>query len=113
MEHQRGKRFFKVVRKGKHIYGIGQRVRRQRLIHRLKERNLQRRQKSSSDQTDDLPTVPFEEHEPLPPLPPTEHHQISTDTRQRIQITQWLDKNSADPAVFVSIKSYYSFVKIH
>jgi hypothetical protein len=106
MEHQRGKRFFKVVRKGKHIHGIGQRVRRQRLIHRLKERNLRCRQKlGTSDQTDDLPTVPFEEHEPLPPILPSQHHQLSTDTRQRVQIIQWLDKNSADPAIFVSIKS--------
>ena len=81
--------------------GIGRQVRRERLIHRLQERN-KRRLKELARTPEDLPTVPLEEQEPLPPTPPTNHHHISNDTRQKAEISQWLSKNREDPAVHVS-----------
>ena len=113
LEHRRGKRFFKSVRKGKHaILGIGLQVRRQHLIHQLKERQKQSmKQAGTSDleshisttDANDLPTVPFEEQENLPPTLPTLHHHISLDNRQKIQVSQWLHRNQADPAVKVRL----------
>lgn len=116
LEHRRGKRFFKSVRKGKHaILGIGLQVRRQHLIHQLKERQKQSiKQAGTSDSeshisttdANDLPTVPFEEQENLPPTLPTLHHHISLDNRQKIQVSQWLHRNQADPAVKVRLLLY-------
>jgi hypothetical protein len=99
LEHRRGKRHFKTVRKGKHILGIGLQVRRERLIHRLRERNKQ------NQATNDLPTVSFEEQsDVLPPTLPTQHHHMSLNSRQKVQLSQWLDKNRDDPAIYVSVK---------
>jgi hypothetical protein len=110
LEHRRGKRFFKSVRKGKHaILGIGLQVRRQRLMHQLNERQKQQAGTSDSRIIDanDLPTVPFEEQETLPLTSPTQHHHISIDNRQKIQVSQWLHRNQADPAVKVCHSAYY------
>lgn len=116
LEHQRGKRHFKTVRKGKHILGIGLQVRRERLIHRLRERNKQNQ--ATVDPNNDLPTVSFEEQsEALPPTPPTSHHHISIDSRQKVQLSQWLHNNRDDPAILVSVsgcttlfsKLYFNF----
>ena len=122
LEHRRGKRFFQSVRKGKHaILGIGLQVRRQRLMHRLKERQKSQEkhlaQAAGSSQhatdtgtslasADDLPTVPFEETETLPPTLPSQHYHISADKRQKVQVSQWLHRNQADPAVKVCCLSY-------
>ena len=105
LEHRRGKRFFKRVRKGKHVLGIGIQVRRERLIYRLQERNKQRQQAASNISTtnEDLLTVSFEEQEHLPPTLPTEHHHISNDTRQKIQLAQWLNNYRDDPAIQVCL----------
>jgi hypothetical protein len=79
----------------------------------LKERQKQREQlehqagssqsqvTADSPSADDLPTVPFEEEESLPPTLPTQHHHISMDKRQKIQVPQWLHRNQADPALKV------------
>jgi hypothetical protein len=81
--------------------GIGRQVRRERLIHRLKERNKRRLQELARTD-EDLPTVSLEERETLPPTPPTKHHYISTETRQKVEIPRWLSNNKDDPAVHVS-----------
>ncbi len=93
---------YKHVRKGKHIIGIGLQVRRERMIHRLQERNKRRLQQLAHTQ-DDLPTVSFEERETLPPTLPTSHHHISIDTRQKVELPLWLrsDSNKRDPAIQV------------
>ena len=104
LEHRRGKRHFKTVRKGKHVLGIGLQVRRERLIHRLQERN---KTNQAVADLNDLPTLPFEEQSDLlPPTLPTQHHHISTNSRQKVQLTQWLDKNRDDPAILVSVQHY-------
>jgi hypothetical protein len=101
LEHRRGKRMYKRVSKGKHIIGIGLQVRRERMIHRLQERNKRRLQRLAHAQ-DDLPTVSFEERETLPPTLPTSHHHISIDTRQKVELPLWLRDNKKDPAIQVS-----------
>jgi hypothetical protein len=55
-------------------------------------------------QPDDLPTVPFEDQsEILPPTAPTQHHHISINSRQKVQLAQWLSRNEKDPAVYASV----------
>lgn len=68
-------------------------------MHRIQERNRKRRE--LNDNSDNLPTVPFEENEPLPPTLPTQHYHISNDTRQKLQLSLWLQKNKDDPAIQV------------
>ena len=111
LEHRRGKRFFRSVRKGKHaILGIGLQVRRQHLIHQLKESQKQSLEHTAT--SDDLPTVPFEEQEMLPPTSPSQHHHISIDNRQKVQISQWLHRNKSDPAVKVCRSLFFQSRKI-
>jgi hypothetical protein len=100
------KRFYKRVRKGKHVIGIGLKVRRERLIHRLKERN-QHRDIPVTDVIENLPTVPLEVTEFLSPTMPSDHYQISSDTRQKVQLLQWLKTNETDPALLVCIILVY------
>jgi hypothetical protein len=101
LEHRRAKRMYKRVSKGKHIVGIGLQVRRERMIHRLQERNKHQLQQLAHAQ-DDLPTVSFEQRETLPPTLPTSHHHISNDTRQKVELPLWLRDNKKDPAIRVS-----------
>ena len=98
-EHRHVKSHFKCVRKGKHALGIGQRIRRQRLMYRIKERNRKRQQLANN--RDNLPTVPFEEDELLPPTSPNQHYHISNNTRQKFQLSLWLRQNKDDPAIEV------------
>lgn len=114
------------MRKGKHAtLGIGLQVCRKHLIHQLKEHQKQCpepqvEQTSTSEShhddittdTNDLPTVPFEEQENLPLTLPTQHHHISIDNRLKIQVSQWLHRNQADPAVKVSHSLYYLSLEI-
>ena len=65
----------------------------------MRERNKIRRQREALE---NLPTVPFEEEESLPATSPNQHHHISIDDRQKVQVVQWTDKNKNDPAVKVS-----------
>ncbi len=105
LEHRRGKRHFKTVRKGYHVLGIGIQVRRERLIHRLRERN---KLNQAVANLNNLPTLPFEEQSDLlPPTLPTQHHHISINSRHKVQLSQWLHKNSDDPAILVSVQHYY------
>ena len=117
LEHRRGKRFFKRVRKGKHILGIGLQVRRERIIHKLQERNKRIQERLNKQRQpltkDDLPTVPFEDHtETLPPTAPTQHYHISINSRQKVQLSQWLSRNEKDPAVHVSISVLISIPQL-
>ena len=71
-------------------------------MHRLRERNKQQQKEAIKN----LPTVPFEEEETLPATSPSQHHHISVDNCQKVQLVQWLDKNKKDPAVKVRCKAY-------
>jgi hypothetical protein len=101
------KRFYKRVRKGKHVIGIGLQVRRERLIHRLKERNQHIPVTDVPNGFENLPTVPLEVTESLPPTTPGDHYQISSDTRQKVQLLQWLKTNETDPALRVCLILVY------
>ena len=95
------------MRKGKHILGIGLQVRRERMIHRLQERNKRIRARLNTDEkgptNDDLPTVAFEEQsDTLPPTLPTQHYHMSINSRHKVQVLQWLMRNNRDPALAVS-----------
>ena len=81
------------VRKGKkyHVIGIGQQVRRERLIHRLQEQNKKKRANDPH----------LEDTDNLTPMLPEEHYKISKDTRQKIDLAQFLHENKDDLAVKV------------
>jgi len=99
------------VRKGKHVLGIGLRVRRERLIHQLRERNRQHQVVAIN--SDDLPTIPFEDgSDTLPPTLPTQHYHVSINSRQKVQLAEWLHKNRDDPAVLVSIQCGFTFSEV-
>jgi hypothetical protein len=57
--------------------------------------------KAANKECEDLPTVAVEEPDTLPPTLPEVHHHISTDTRQKVELLQWLDRNREDPAIQV------------
>jgi hypothetical protein len=103
LEHRRVKRFYWRVRKGQHTIGIGLQVRRERFLQRLKERNQQ------TTENNDLPSVPLGIMEPLPPTAPTDHYHISLDTRNKVQLRQWLQRNESDPALHVSARDFPRF----
>jgi hypothetical protein len=103
LEHRRGKRCYKRANKGMFIVGIGKQIRRERLMHRLRERNKRQQQR---EDVENLPTVPFEVEEALPATSPDQHHHISKDNRQKVQVFQWTEKNKKDPAVKVSFSTF-------
>ena len=77
------------------------------MIHRIQERNKRIREKNLIISDDDLPTIPFEDQsETLPLTSPTQHYHISVDSRQKVQLAQWLSKCEGDPAVYVSISMF-------
>jgi len=99
------------VRKGKHVLGIALRIQWEHLIHRLQECN--RQNQAVAINSDDLPTIPFEEQsDVLPPTLPTQHYHISINSRQKVQLVEWLHKNHDDPAVLLSIPSGLVFSKV-
>jgi len=64
---------------------------------------------------DDLPTVSFEEQEILSAMSPKQHHHISMDNHQKVQVAQWVYKNKKDPAIKVSstmpkVQLFFSFL---
>jgi len=84
------------VHKGKYVSGIGLQVRRERLIHKIQARNKQMAEATISSVTAEIP-------EDLPPTAPEQHYHISTDTRGKVRLSQWIDKNTSDPALLVCI----------
>ncbi|KAJ3512102.1 hypothetical protein NLJ89_g3716 [Agrocybe chaxingu] len=92
LEHRRGKRFYRRVHKGKHVLGIALQVRRERLIHRLLERNRKREEELTGERLQ-------ASDERLPPTSPKRHHHISIDNRQKVHLSTWLDRHVDDPAV--------------
>ena len=83
------------------------------MIHRIQERNKRIQEMNLKRQNisdDDLPTIPFEDQsETLPLTSPTQHYHISIDSRQKVQLAQWLSKCEGDPAVYVGIYIYNFF----
>lgn len=97
MEHRRAKRFYKRVHKGKHVIGIGQQVRRERFLHRVQEQ---------LDTLDSDVSNTAAELAETPQISATDHYRISVDTRQKIELRQWLKENESDPALEVSQSNF-------
>jgi hypothetical protein len=47
------------------------------------------------------PRVPFHDNEPLPPSSPDQHHEMSKDPRNKIDLFRWMDSLPDDPALEV------------
>lgn len=94
---------YRRVHKGKHVLGIGLQVRRERFVHLLRERNTRHQQ--TAEQLEPA-TVPFEDDEPLPSTQPDQHYHIANDTRHKVHIARWLDKNKNDPALHVRLFNF-------
>ena len=93
-EHRRPKQSYIRVRKGKHTQGITKEVLRERVVHLAKSRAATQQK---------IPKLRGRKRisEVLPPTSPTAHHHISTETREKVDIAQYLDDNEDDPAVEV------------
>ena len=112
LEHRRPKRHYCHVQKGKHVPGIAKEVLRERLIHFLKQRpgsskpELKTESKHPKSKRKGRKSV----KEALPPTDPAVHHHISTETRNKIDIADFLDANEGDPALEVSYSNQFSTI---
>ena len=99
LEHRRSKRFYPIVRKGKHAVGIGKAVTRERLLQLSSQRTVASKVRPS--RKGHKPPV----KESLPPTSPTTHHHISAETRNKVDIADLLDVHEGDPALEVRIQA--------
>ncbi|KIJ07352.1 hypothetical protein PAXINDRAFT_121100, partial [Paxillus involutus ATCC 200175] len=110
LEHRRVKRFYARSGKNNFTRGIAKQQQRERLLHKLREQNRLRAATELAslregipatdlNEEDLRPTVAFSEAETLPPCRPETHYQISVSRRHHWDISSWLHKNRADPAV--------------
>ena len=97
LEHCRSKRFYPIVRKGRHAVGIGKAVSRERLLQLISQRSI--RATHPKVQLNPKGRKPVKES--LPPTSPTEHHHISAEARNKVDIADLLDENEGDPALEV------------
>jgi hypothetical protein len=93
LEHRRVKRFYARTNKIKFARGIAKQQRRERILHKLRQKAQDARD------TDSHPTVNFSEQEVLPQCSPESQYQISNSRRLYWDLTAWLHKNREDLAV--------------
>ena len=103
LEHCRSKRFYPIVRKGRHAVGIGKAVSRERLLQQISQRTFA----SRSTLPKVRPSLKGRKRvkESLPQTSPTTHHHISAETRNKVDIAYLLDENEGDPALEVRIQA--------
>jgi len=101
LEHRRSKRFYPIVRKGRHAVGIGKAVSRERLLQLISQRTIG----STHPKVRPSPKGRKPVEESLPHTSPTTHHHISAETRNKVDIADLLDENEGDPALEVRIKA--------
>ncbi|EDQ99528.1 uncharacterized protein LACBIDRAFT_334986 [Laccaria bicolor S238N-H82] len=103
LKHRQPKRFYPRVHKGKHVKGISVHQRRERILHKISLRSGEtgnRQEKLCKGNRKNLAlTIPFEEAENLPFTDPQVHHHMSSDTRHKIDVVQWVGENEDDPAM--------------
>jgi hypothetical protein len=104
LEHRRSKRFYPIVRKGRHAVGIGKVVSRERLLQLISQRTI-RSNRSTHPKVRLSPKGRKPVKESLPPTSPTTHHHISAETRNKVDIADLLDENEGDPALEVRIQA--------
>jgi len=98
LEHRRSKRFYPIVRKGKHAVGIGKAVSRERLLQFISQRTVASKVRLSRKGRKPV-------KESLPHTSPTIHHHISAETRNKVDIADLLDVHEGDPALEVRIQA--------
>lgn len=65
----------------------------------MKKHNLDLKQHSIKNS--DTLGIPLEEEEALGPTPPEDHHHMSKDIRNKVNIMNWVAGNRNDPALKV------------
>jgi hypothetical protein len=91
------------VQKGRHVAGIAKEVLRERLIHLIKQRPVSRNPGLKIETPKSKQKGRKSVKENLPPTDPAVHYHISTETRNRVDIADFLDVNEDDPAVEVCL----------
>ena len=103
LEHRRVKRFYPRTHKGQFTLGITKQQRREQHLRKMKELSpnscMNNRKKKSSPLD---PRLSFQDHDPLLPMLPSQHYQMSTEERHKLNLSQWLCENQDDPALEVS-----------
>ena len=84
-----------------HVLGIANQVRRERMLHVIKECQSKKNQESTST----LP-FPLEESEVLPPTAPEAHHHMSKDVRNKLVIPRWLSEHENDQCLKVCLRIF-------
>lgn len=103
LEHRRVKRFYPRTQKGKFTLGITKQQRREQHLRKLKELSPNLRMNDSKKKSPPLdPRLSFEDHDPLLPTLPSQHYQMSSEQRHKLNLSQWLHENRDDPALKVS-----------
>ena len=101
LEHRRSKRFYPIVRKGRHAGGIGKAVSRERLLQLISQKTIG----STHPKVRLSPKGRKPVKESLPQTLPITHHHISAETRNKVDIADVLDENEGDPALEVRIQA--------
>jgi len=98
LEHHWVKQFYPHVQKNQYIQGIAKQQHRERVLHQMlgngPRPTLQKKRKYRLKRA-------VVEYEPLSPGSPDQHHQISADVRNKIDVSRWLGDNLDDPALKV------------
>ena len=106
------KRFYPRVQKGQFTRGIAKHQRREWILSRMRQAapttvgNLSRKRKYGAEQQPSSseppnPRIPFHNDEPLPSSSPDRHHEMSSNTRHKLDLPTWLGDLSDDPALKV------------
>ena len=106
------KRFYSRVQKGQFTRGIAKNQRREWVLNRMRQvapttiEDLSRKRKYGAERRPlssepPNPRVPFHNDEPLPSSFPDRHHEMSSDTRHKLDLPTWLGDLSDDPALEV------------
>jgi hypothetical protein len=104
-EHRRCKRFYKRVNKGQYTKGIAAQQHRERVLRRL----VENAPKSEAKRREyHRRCVNVDGDEILGPVSDHEHHQMSMDTRTRVELTKWLSEHRDDPAIKVTTLYFLS-----
>ncbi|KAG1849714.1 hypothetical protein F4604DRAFT_1971016, partial [Suillus subluteus] len=100
LEHRRVKRFYARTNKIKIARGIAKQQRRERLLHKIRQKAAAQRAEGRLNHSEDSsPSVGFAETESLPQCSPETQYQISNSRCQHWDITSWLHRNHEDLAV--------------
>jgi hypothetical protein len=110
LEHRRVKRFYTSVHKGQFVRGITKQQRREQILDRMcqvaptilgNQAHRKRKYGEERQPSSHHPRIPFQNDEPLPPSSPDRHHEMSKNTRHKVDLRCWIGDLSDDPALEV------------